>query len=198
MPVWIRTLVITALLIGTVTGWAAAIFLGTQVLPNAQLDDADLGTLARSYVTTYVEVQREADEYERLSPFLAGPALEAAQREADAGAEPVDTLELSAGEFEVVWRNADQALVAANLTLTVDAIDTKVGEHYLMQLVDGRWRIVQRWRLQLDPGTPIVAGDEEPSPSVSPVSSGVPTGSGAAAPTESPAASETPAESPAP
>lgn len=174
MPTWIRNGMITLLLLGTVSGWGMAIFLGVQLLPQARAADERLEGKVSNFISIYVEVQAAASGYEQLGHLVTGPVEDAITVEAAAGGEPVEGLRLLSADSTLLWRHADQALVEGIFTIEVNGAQRRIGEHYLLRFVTSSWLIEQRWRIEIDPGTPLVEGGDpvSPAPAASPAPSG--------------------------
>lgn len=170
MPKSVSRAIMALLFLAAVSGWAAVGILAFQVYIPAGAPDSSITGIVSKYLGDYVEVEAEGARYERITHyFLPGsPALAAISAESQSGAAGVPGLAIEGTPaVTVLWRSGDQAMVEIKAVLR-DATDTSrdLGEHVLLRLRDGIWKIEARWRIAIDPGTPLVPV-ETPSPEAS-------------------------------
>jgi hypothetical protein len=155
---------IAFLFIVSVAASALSANLALRTLPAAQATDPAVAAVFERFVQARVEAQAAGSLFEDVERLATGNALETVRREAAASPDPVVGLAYVEGRFALLMRAGSSALAEGIYTVRARGVDTRVGEHAMLELVDGRWLVSAVWRLALDPGTPLV---EEPSPSPS-------------------------------
>jgi hypothetical protein len=152
MPTIVRRAAITLVFVAAVTGWVTAINLYARTIVPASAPDPVVADRVVAYLRTYAEVEAEADRYERLRPYLVGPALAALDAEATGNHDPVEGLTISDISTRVIFRAGDTAIVEATFrysTSTEQAVDA--GGIYILTLRDGAWKISAVYRIERSP-----------------------------------------------
>lgn len=162
------SLAVTTFLFGAaVIGWALVVHFGAGLVPVAEAPDQSLiEKPVKVYLMTRIEVEASGERFERVEPYLTGRALAAFRAESQAKPAPVKGLALvKINSARVLWREANQAMAEIDYLITSEATgEQRQGEHLLLEYQNGRWLISAIWRVQPDPGTPLVPPPPTPAP----------------------------------
>lgn len=184
----LRSALVALLFVVAVAGWAVA---GNLYLRTAQgnAPDASLTTVAAKYASDAISAEASGN-FQALEQDVSSASPAFASLKAIEAAKPAPISDLAlVGQVKatMLWRAGDTALVQVEYSVSSAGTVSKIAEHYMLRLTESNWQIWAVWRIEPDPGTPLI-----------PAASGAPGPS--AGPSETPGPSETipPFESPPP
>jgi len=168
-----------------IIGWSLAANAYIGLMPQAASSNGgSVEQVVRNYINAEVRAEAGDQPYEQVKLYLTGQALVAVNAIEAAKGAPQTGLAIS-GDITTVtlWRDNANAMVEATYAVTLNALTTSIGQHFLLQDSGGSWQISAFWRLAIDAGGPLLpaAPTIPPIPGTSPAS-GASASSGASAP----------------
>lgn len=126
-----------------IVGWSFTVVLALRLAPVAAAPDAELSATAASWVQARVLIAVDpARGTDVLAPYGTSELIAsvAAATNPDSAGRP--GIAYVDGTFTLVLRSGDVALIEADYRVAVgSAPPLRVGEHLILRLVDGSWRV---------------------------------------------------------
>jgi|694.fasta_scaffold14894_10 hypothetical protein len=139
----LRTLLSTIAVVAAIIGWSIALVIALRLAPVAAAPDTDLSATAASWVKARVIVAVDpARGTDVLAPYATTEIIAAVAGSIDTASPGRPGLTYVDGEFIVVLRAGDTALIEADYRVAIgSATPQRIGEHLILRVVDGAWKV---------------------------------------------------------
>lgn len=139
----LRSLLSMIAVAAAVIGWAIAVVIALRLAPVAAAPDDTLTGTASSWVQARVLIAVDpARGADVIAPYGTAEFVAAVVADSDPASAGRAGIAYVDGTFTVIIRSGDTALVEADYRVAIgSAPPLRVGEHLLLRIVDGNWRV---------------------------------------------------------
>lgn len=154
----LRSILSAVAVVAAVVGWSLAIVLALRLAPVAAAPDVDLEGAAASWVKARVLIAVDpARGTDVIAPYATSELVTQIAATIDPASAGRPGLAYVDGSYTVVLRTGDTAMVEADYRVAVGSAPAlRVGEHLILRIVDGTWKVASSSLVVPVPADPYV------------------------------------------